>query len=114
MKKIRRDDFLPDFFYALFLERSLERFRHGFLHDAKDILDDCVVHVTAVNDAAAVLREEELLRRLVFLVRLVELVLDELLDFLFRHPSHLFPIITCIYYYTTSCAFFPCFFEINL
>ena len=65
MKKIRRDDFLPDFFYALFLERSLERFRHGFLHDAKDILDDCVVHVTAVNDAAAVLREEELLRRLV-------------------------------------------------
>ena len=42
-------------------------------------------------DAAAVLREEELLRRLVFLVRLVELVLDELLDFLFRHPSHLFP-----------------------
>ena len=68
----------------------------------------------AVNDAAAVLREEELLRRLVFLVRLVELVLDELLDFLFRHPSHLFPIITCIYYYTTSCAFFPCFFEINL
>ena len=71
--------------YELFLQGFLENFGGSLLHHAHDILKQGIVQVTAVHDAAAVLRHEELLGMLVGFVGLIELVLHQLLNFLCGH-----------------------------
>lgn len=69
--------------FGLFLERFLQDRRASLLRNAQNIGVDLVVELAAIDDAAAVLRDEELLRTILeSLVRFSKFRLDQLLQFL--------------------------------
>ena len=71
--------------FGLFFERFLQDRRASLLRDAQHVGVDLVVELAAVDDTAAVLRDEELLRTILEgLVRFSKFRLDQLLQFLLR------------------------------